>query len=177
MRVTAGYTYQCVSNPSVFYNLPFINDLCFPSCCCCSGTKSCLTPGNTINHSTPYIPILHYLPEFAQTYSQWCHPTISSSVTHFSICLQSFSASGSFSNELTFPTRWPNYWSFSFSSSPSNGYAGLISFRIDWFDAPAVQGILKSLLQDHSSKASIIWYLALFMVQLSHLHMTTGKST
>ena len=102
MKVTAGYIYQCVSNPNVFYNLPFINDLCFPSCCC-SGTKSCLTPGNTINRSTPYIPILHYLPEFAQTYGQWCHPTISSSVTHFSICLQSFPASGSFLMSWLFP--------------------------------------------------------------------------
>ena len=102
MKVTAGYIYQCVSNPNVFYNLPFINDLCFPSCCC-SGTKSCLTPGNTINRSTPYIPILHYLPEFAQTYGQWYHPTISSSVTHFSICLQSFPASGSFLMSWLFP--------------------------------------------------------------------------
>ena len=69
-----------------------------------------------------------------------------------------------FSNELAFPTRWPNYLSFSFSISPSNEYSGLISFRIDWFDVPAVQGILKSLLQYHSSKASVIWYLTLFMV-------------
>ena len=82
-----------------------------------------------------------------------------------------------FSNESTFPIRWPNYWSFSFSISPSNEYSGLISFRIDWFDFLAVQGTLKSLLQHHSSKASILWYSAFFMVQLSHLYMTTGKTT
>ena len=75
-----------------------------------------------------------------------------------------------------FHTRWPKYWSFSFSISPSNEYSGLISFRIDWFDLLAVQGTLKSLLQHHSSKALILWCLAFFMVQLSHPHMTTVKT-
>ena len=70
---------------------------------------------------------------------------------------------------------WPKYWSFSLSVSPSNEYSGLISFRIDWFDLLAVQGTLKSLLQHHSSKASILWHSAFFMVQLSHLYITTGK--
>ena len=73
-----------------------------------------------------------------------------------------------FSNESAFLIRWPKYWSFSFSISPSNEYSGLISFRIDWFDPLAVQGTLKSLLQHHSSKASIIWYTAFFIVHLSH---------
>ena len=81
-----------------------------------------------------------------------------------------------FSNESVLHIRWPKYWSFSFSNSSSNEYSGLISFRIDWFDLLAVQGILKSLLQYHSSKASIPWCLAFFMVQLSHLYMTTGKT-
>ena len=81
-----------------------------------------------------------------------------------------------FSNELDLCIRWPMYWSFSFSISPSNDYSGLISFRVNWFDLLAVQGILKSLLQHHSSKASILWHSALFMVQLSHLSMTTGKA-
>ena len=72
--------------------------------------------------------------------------------------------------------RWPKYWSFSFSISPSNEYSGLISFRIDWFDLFAVQGTLKNLLQHHSSKVSILWCSAFFMVQLSHLYMTTGKN-
>ena len=73
-----------------------------------------------------------------------------------------------FSNESVLRIRWPEYWSFSFSISPSNDYSGLISFRIDWFDLLGVQGTLKSLLQHHSSKASILWHLAFFMVQLSH---------
>ena len=80
-----------------------------------------------------------------------------------------------FSNESGFPIRWPKYWSFSFSISPSKEYSALISFRIDWFDLLAVQGTLQSLLQHHSSKASIFWCSVFFMVQLSHLHMTTGK--
>ena len=81
-----------------------------------------------------------------------------------------------FSNESTFCIRWPKYWSFSFSISTSNEYSGLIFFRIDWFDLLAVQGTLKSLLQHHSSKASILQHSAFFMVQLSHLCMTTGKT-
>ena len=79
------------------------------------------------------------------------------------------------SNESALRIRWPKYWSFSFSISSSSEYSGLISFRIDWFDLIAVQGTLKSLLQHHSSKASILWCSALFMVQLSHPYMTTGK--
>ena len=82
-----------------------------------------------------------------------------------------------FSNKLALHIRWPNYWSFSFSISPSNECSRLISFRIDWFDFLAVQGTLKSLLQYHSSKASILQLSAFFMVQLSHLHMTTEKIT
>ena len=108
--------------------------------------------------------------------SLWCHPTISSSVIPFSSCLQSFPASGSFPMSVL-RIRWPIlYWSFSFSISPSNEYSGLISFRIDWLDLLAVQGTLKSLLQYHSSKASILWRSAFFMVQLSHPYMTTGKN-
>ena len=80
------------------------------------------------------------------------------------------------SNELTLPIRWPKYWSFSFSISSSNEYSGLISFRIDWFDLLAVQGILKSLLQHHSSKTSIPQRSAFFIVQLSHPYMTTGET-
>ena len=81
-----------------------------------------------------------------------------------------------FPNELILHIRWPKYWSFSFSISPSNEYSGLISFRMDWLDPLAVQGTLKSLLQHHSSKASIIWCSAFFMVQLSCPYMTTGKT-
>ena len=81
-----------------------------------------------------------------------------------------------FSNESTLCIRWPKYWSFSFYISPSNEHPGLISFRMDWLDLLAVQGTLKSLLQRHSSKASILWHSAFFTVQLSHPYMTTGKT-
>ena len=88
--------------------------------------------------------------------SWWCYPTISSSAVPFSSCLQSFPASGFFSSESTLCMRWPKYWSFRFSISPSNEHPGLISFRMDWLDILAVQGTLKSPLQHHSSKASIL---------------------
>ena len=81
-----------------------------------------------------------------------------------------------FSNESVLHIRWPKYWSFSFSISPSNQYSGLISFRMDWLDLLAVQGTLKSLLQHHSSKASILWHSAFFVVQFSYPHTTTGKT-
>ena len=81
-----------------------------------------------------------------------------------------------FSNESTLCMRWPKYWSFSFSISPSKKYSGLISFRMDWLDLLAVQGTLKSLLQHHSSKAPILWCSAFFLVQLSYLYMITGKT-
>jgi len=103
-------------------------------------------------------------------------PTFSSSVVPFSAYLQSCPASGSFSNETVLHIRWPKYWSFSFSISPSNEYSGLLSLRTDWFDLLAVQGTLKSILQHHSSEASILQHSAFFMVQLSHPYMTTGKT-
>ena len=107
--------------------------------------------------------------------SQWCHPTISSSVVPFSSCPQSFPASRFFSNESVLRIRWPKYWSFSFSINPSNEYSGLISFGMGWLDLLSVQGTLKSLLQHHSSKALTLWCLDFFIVQLSHPCMTTGK--
>ena len=87
-----------------------------------------------------------------------------------------FSSIKVFSIESDLHIRWPKYWSFSYSISPSNEYSGLISFRMDWLDLLAVQGTLKSLLQHHSSKASILWRSAFFIVQLSHPYMTTGKT-
>ena len=84
---------------------------------------------------------------------------------------------GVFSSESVFRIRWPKYWSFSFNISPSNEYSGLISFRMDWLDLLAVKGTLKSLLQHHSSKASILWCSAFFIVQLSYPYRTTGKTT
>ena len=106
----------------------------------------------------------------------WCHPTISSSIVPFSSSLQSCPVSGSLP-ESVLCIRWAKYWIFSFSISPSSEYLGLISFRINWFDYLAVQGTLKSLLQYHSSKASILRHSAFFIVQFSHPYMTTGKTT
>ena len=128
--------------------------------------------------SMPGFPVLHYLSEFDQTHVRWVgdHLTISCSVIPFS-CPQSFLASPStrvFSNESALPIGDQSYWSFSIS--PSNAYLGLISFRINWFDLLAVQGILRSLLQHHSFKTSILQCSAFFMVQLSHLYVTTGKT-
>ena len=109
--------------------------------------------------------------------SQWCHPTIPSSVTLFNSCPQSFPALGSFSNESALRIRGPKYWSFSLRNGPSNEYSGLISYRIDWFNLLAVQGTLKSLLQHHNWKASILWHSAFFMIQLSHPCLTIGKTS
>ena len=92
------------------------------------------------------------------------------------LLLSIFSSVRVFSSESALRLRWLKYWSFSFSISPSNEYSGLISFRMDWFDLLAVQGTLKSLLQHHSSKASILQHSAFFMVQLSHPYMTPGKT-
>ena len=122
-------------------------------------------------------PVHHQLPEIAQTHVHRDTDAIQPShpVVPFSSCLQSFPASGSFP-ESVLSIRWPKYWSFSFSISPSKEYSGLISFRTDWFDLLAVQGTLKNLLQHYSSKASILWCSAFFIVQFSHQHMTTGKT-
>jgi len=106
--------------------------------------------------------------------SWWYHATISSSASPSPPAFNLSQHQGFF-QWVSFCIRWPKYWSFSFSISRSNEYSGLISFRIDWFDLLAVQGILKSLLQYHNSKASILQHSAFFMVQLSHSYMTTGK--
>ena len=104
--------------------------------------------------------------------SWWCHPTILSFVPLLPSIFFSIRVS---SNESARHIRWPKYWSFSFSISSSNEYLGFISFRIDWFELLAAQGTLRSLLQHHSLKASILWHSAFYMVQLSHPYMTTGK--
>ena len=105
----------------------------------------------------------------------WCHPTISSCCPLL-LLPSNFPSIRVFSNESVLCIRWPKYWSFSFTISPSNEYSGLISFRMDWLDLHAFQGTLKSLLQHHSSKASILQCLAFFIVQFSHPYMTTGKT-
>ena len=97
-----------------------------------------------------------------------CHPLL--------LLISMFPSIRGFSNESVLRIRWPKYWSFSFSISPSNEYSGLISFRMDWLDLPAVQGTLKTLLQHHCSRESILWCSAFFIVQLSHPYMTTEKT-
>ena len=138
----------------------------------CSVTFNSLRP-HGLQHARPPFPSptpgVH---SNSYPLSQWCHPTISYSVITFSSHLQSFPASGSIQMSQLFAdqsevTRWPKYWSLSFNISLSNEHPGLISFRMDWLDLLAVQGTLKSLLQHHSSKASIIWCSAFFIVQLS----------
>ena len=104
---------------------------------------------------------------------QWWHPTISSSVVPFFSC--PCPSIRVFSNESALRIRWPKHWRFSFSISPSNEHPGLTSFRMEWLDILAVQGTLKSLLQHHSSKASILQHSAFFIVQLLHSYMTTEK--
>ena len=131
-----------------------------------------------MNHSIPGLPVHHQLSEFTQTHVhrfgdviQPSHPLSSPSPpapTSPSIRV--------FSNESALRMRWPKYWSFSFSISPSNEHPGLISFRMDWLNLLAVQGTLKSLLQHHSSKASILRRSAFFTVQLSHPYMISGKT-
>ena len=131
-----------------------------------------------MNCSTPGLPVHHQLLEFTQTHIhrvgdaiQPSHPLSSPSLPTFNL-----SRIRVFSNESTLRKRWPKYWSFSFNISPSNEHPGLISFMMDWLDLLAVQETLKSLLQHYSSKASIFWHSAFFIVQLSHPYMTTAKT-
>ena len=144
-----------------------------------SVAQSCPTLCDPMNRSTacqpPYPSPTPGLYPNSCPLSWWCHPTISSSVIPFSSHCQSFPESGSFQMSALL-IRWPKYWSFSFNISPSNEHSGLVSFRMDWLDLLAVQGTLKSLLQHHSSKASILWRSAFFIVQLSHPYMTPGKT-
>ena len=128
--------------------------------------------------SMPGLPVLHQLLELAQTHVHWVGDAIQPShpLSSPSPPPSIFPSIRVFPNESVLPIRWPKYCSFSFSISPSNEYLGLISFRMDWLDLLEAQGTLRSLLQHHSSKASILWHSAFFMVQLSHPHMTTGKT-
>ena len=143
-----------------------------------SVAQSCPTLCDPINCSMPGLPVRHHLLEFTQVMSiELVMPS-----SHLILCRplllppSIFPSIRVFSSESVLHIRWPKYWSFSFSIGPSSEYSGLISFRIDWFDLLAVQGIFKSLLQHHSSKASILWHSAFFIVQLSHQYMTTGKT-
>ena len=131
-----------------------------------------------MNLSTPGLPVHHQLPEFTETHVHRVTDAIQPSHPLSSLLLPPPIPPSIrvFSNESTLRMRWPKYWSFSFSIFPSKEHPGLISFRMDWLDLHAVQGTLKSLLQHHSSKASILRRSAFFTVQLSHPYMTTGKT-
>ena len=146
--------------------------------CCCLVAQSCPTLCDPMDCSTPGFLVLHRLSELAQTHVHWIADAIQpsrplSSPSAFS--LSQHQGLRVFASELALLIRWPEYWNFSFSLSPSSEYSGLISFRIDWFGLRAVQRTLRNLLQHHSSEASILWRSALFIVQLSHPYMTTRK--
>ena len=143
-----------------------------------SVAQSCLTLCEPMNRSMPGLPVHHLLPESPKLMSiVLVRPS-----SHLILCCpflllpSIFPSIRVFSNESALHIRWPKYWSFSFNISPSNEHPGLISFRRDWLDLLAVQGTLKSLLQHHGSKASIVWCSVFFIVQLSHPYMTTRKT-
>ena len=143
-----------------------------------SVSQSCLTLWDPMDCSTPGFPVHLHLWELTQTpvhrvgdAIQPSHPLTSPSSSAFDLSQHQV-----FSYESVLNIRWPKYWSFSFSISPSSEYSGLISFRMDWLDLRAAQGTLKSLLQHHSSKARILRHSPLFTVQLSHPYVTTGKT-
>ena len=142
-----------------------------------SVAQSCLTLCDPMDCSTPGLPVRHQLLEFTQTHVHWdgdaiqpSHPLLSPSPPSFNLSQHQ----GLF-KWVSSLHQWPKNWSFSFNINPSNEYSGLISFRMDWLDLLAVQGTLKSLLQHHSLKTSVLQHSALFIVQLSHPYTTTGK--
>ena len=143
-----------------------------------SVSQSCPIPCDPMDCSMPGLPVHHQILEFTQIMSiEFVMPS-----NHLILCCplllppSVFPSIRVFSNESVLCIRWPKYWSFSFNISPSNEYSGLISFRMDWLDLLAVQGTLKSLLQHHSSKASILQQSAFFIAQLSHPYMTTAAA-
>ena len=133
-----------------------------------SWTAACQASLSIITNSRSLLKLMSIESVMPSNHLVLCHPLL--------LLPSIFPSSRVFSNESVLCIRWPKYWSFSFSISPSNEYSGLISFRIDWLDLLAVQGTLKSLLQHHNSKASVLQHSAFFIVQLSHPYMTTGKT-
>ena len=139
---------------------------------------SCVTLCDPVNHSTPGLPVHHQLPGSTQTHVHRVGDAIQPShlLSSPSPPASTFTSIRVFSNESALHIRWPEYWSFSFNISPTNEHPGLIAFRMGWLDLLAVQGTLKSLLQHHSSKASILLHSAFFIVELSHPYITTRKT-
>ena len=157
MCFTSDVAFVCNQFSSVTQLCPA---LCDPMDC--STTRFPVSPTPTASHTV---------------FIEWVMPSNHLILCHPLLLLPSiFPSIRVFSNESVLSIRWPKYWNFSFSISPSNEYLGLISFRIDWFDLLAIQGTLKSLLQHHSSKASVLQLSAIFMVQLSHPYKMTGKT-
>ena len=139
------------------------------SCSIVSNLMDCSMPGLSVHHQLPnWLKLMSIKLVMPSNHLILCHPLL--------LPPSIFPSVRVFSSESVLCVQWPKYWSFSFSISPSNEYSGLISFRIDWLSLLAVQGTLKSLLQHHSSKASILRCSAFFIVQLSHPYMTTGKT-
>ena len=141
-----------------------------------SVAQSCPTLCNSMDRSTPGLPVHHQLPKFAQTQMSIASVMPSNHCRPLLLLPSILPSIRVLSNESVVRIRWPKYWSFSFNISPSNEHPGLISFRMDWLDFFAVQGTLKSLLQHHSSKASILWSSGFFIVQLLYPYLTTGKT-
>ena len=166
----------CITFPRQEYlgGLPFL----FQCCIFSSVAQLCLILCNPMDCSSPDFPVYHNYQSLLKLMSiESVMPSNHLILCHPLLLLPSIIPSiRAFSNVSVLCIRWPKYWSFSFSISPSNEYPGLISFRMDWLDLLAVQGTLKSLLQHHSSKASILWHSAFFILQLSHPHMTTGNN-
>ena len=181
------YMYDDVLNTSVSQNhregRKIVSHLvwCFPcwvSVQFSTVTQSCLTLCDPMDRSTPGLPVHHNSQSLLKlmstesvlpsNYLILCHPLL--------LLPSIFPSIRGFSNEAALHIKWPKYWSFSFSIHPSNEHPGQISFRMDWMDLLAVQGTFKSLLQHHSSKASVLQHSAFFIVQLSHPYMTTGKT-
>ena len=150
------------------------------SCCCCSVAQLCLTLCDLMDCSASGLHIPHHLLKFAQVHVHCIGMPSSHLIFWHPLLLfpSLFPTIRVFFTELAVHIRWPKYWSFSFSFSisPSSEYSGLISLNTDWFYLPAVERTLRSLLQHHSSKKSILWLSAFFMVQLSQTHMTSGKT-
>ena len=162
-----------------FYIGKFSDLVCFShSVQFSSVTQSCPTLCDPMNRRTPGLPVRHQLPESTQTMSIESVMPSNHLILCFPLLLPPsiFPIIRVFSNESALRIRWPKYWSFNFNMNPCDEYSGPISFRIDWLDLLVVQGTLQSLLQHHSSKASILRRSAFFIVQLSYLYMTTGKT-
>ena len=177
MLLVQGLHFQVLCHRQALSSFSAGHILIHASSCCFPVTKSCPTLCDPMDCSTPGFAILYYLLEFAQ-FTSFESVMLSN---HLILCrllllVSIFPSVRVFSNESVLCIKQPKYWNFSFSVSPSNEQSGLISFRIDWFDLLAVQGTLESLLQHHNMKASILWCSVFFMVQLSHLYLTTGKT-